>query len=139
MAVKKAKILKPLTAAYITTKLKDLGTYHLSLRPNIEQLIQIDTILCEMKNTLNEKGSLLKITSREGDDRFVLNPLIPEIIKFEATKQRTLNDLLLTPSALGKANIQIIKSNDDVYEDAVKNRTEIIYETVENNSKRKRI
>lgn len=136
MAVKKAQLYKALTAASITTKLKDLGTYHISVRPTIDQLIDIDRVLCQLKNTLLEQGASKSTKSREGYDRYMVHPLIPEIIKMEATKQKTLNDLLLTPSSIEKAGIQIIKTNDDVYEDAIKNRTEI-NEAVKNNKKRK--
>ena len=133
MAVKnKAKYIA-LTAANITKKLKELGTYHAAILPTVQQLIDIDNILCEMKNSMSVQGALITIISREGDTRYITNPLIPEITKLETTKQRTLNDLLLTPLSIKKNEVQTIKKDDDVFEDAIKNRVD---ETVKNNKKR---
>ena len=137
MAVKnKAKYIA-LTAANITKKLKELGTYHAAILPTVQQLIDIDNILCEMKNSMSVQGALITIISREGDTRYITNPLIPEITKLETTKQRTLNDLLLTPASIKKNEVQIVKKEADVFDDAIKNRTEIQNEAVKNNKKRK--
>ena len=122
-----------LTQVTLTKKLKDLGIYSASIIPAIQSLIDIDSLLCEMKNAMAIQGALIEYKSREGDVRYMVNPLIPEITKLEATKQRALNDLLLTPSSIKKNEVQTFKKDDDFFEDAIKNR---VNETVKSIKKR---
>jgi hypothetical protein len=104
-----------LTIKTIKTRLDALGVWSPSMQSAAENLVEISVIIRDMKADIKKHGYTSIEQTREGNDRLVAHPLISELAKYEALKQRLLDALLLTPSALKKAAIEL--KVDDGFDD----------------------
>ncbi|MBK3516700.1 P27 family phage terminase small subunit [Carboxylicivirga marina] len=91
-----------LQTATIKAKLEELGVWKPAMTLSVSQLVDVDSTLDLMQKAIKKDGVSLEHTSREGHTRITAHPLLTEITKLQAVKQKLMNDLLLTPSALDK-------------------------------------
>ncbi|WP_430811276.1 MULTISPECIES: P27 family phage terminase small subunit [unclassified Carboxylicivirga] len=101
-----------LQTATIKAKLEELGVWKPALTLSVRQLVDVDETLDLMQKAVKEDGVSIKHTSREGHERVVAHPLLAEITKLQSVKQKLMNDLMLTPSALDRSKKQGVDDDD---------------------------
>ncbi|MCT4662149.1 MAG: hypothetical protein N4A40_09840 [Tissierellales bacterium] len=113
-----------ITSGTIKKKLEALGVYDLSMSIAINELVEVDKEIDRYNAIIEEEGESLKEITREGNVKIVNHSLIASREKSRNLKQKLLNDLLLTPQSLKKNGIELTKSDEDMFEDALIKRAD---------------